>query len=37
MLGMAKRAGELILGFEQVREAVRNAPPGLSYGGLERI
>ena len=27
MLGMAKRAGELILGFEQVREAVRNARP----------
>ena len=28
MLGMTKRAGDLILGFEQVREAIRNAPPG---------
>ena len=27
MLGMAKRAGELVLGFEQVREAVREARP----------
>jgi predicted RNA-binding protein YlxR (DUF448 family) len=27
MIGMAKRAGELILGFEQVREAVRSARP----------
>ncbi len=28
MLGMAKRAGDLILGFEQVREAIRNSRPG---------
>lgn len=27
-LGLAKRAGELILGFEQVREAIRNTTPG---------
>ncbi len=26
-LGLAKRAGDLILGFEKVREAVRQAPP----------
>jgi predicted RNA-binding protein YlxR (DUF448 family) len=28
MLGMAKRAGDLILGFEQVREAIRDQRPG---------
>lgn len=28
MLGMAKRAGNLVLGFEQVREAIRDARPG---------
>ena len=26
-LGLAKRAGDLILGYEQVREAIRKAPP----------
>jgi predicted RNA-binding protein YlxR (DUF448 family) len=28
MLGMARRAGNLVLGFEQVREAIRDARPG---------
>ncbi len=28
MLGMAKRAGDLVLGFEQVREAIREVRPG---------
>jgi uncharacterized protein len=35
MLGMAKRSGELILGFEQVREAIRAARPACLIAASE--
>jgi predicted RNA-binding protein YlxR (DUF448 family) len=35
MLGMAKRAGDLILGFEQVREAIREARPACLLAAAE--
>ena len=35
LLGMAKRSGELILGFEQVREAVREARPACVLAASE--
>lgn len=35
MLGMAKRTGDLILGFEQVREAIREARPACVLAAKE--
>jgi hypothetical protein len=35
MLGMAKRSGDLILGFEQVREAIREARPACVLAAAE--